>query len=190
MTQVGGVEGSESAVSGSRASISRRCLLQGIAAGGFGLGAAGLAGCAADPSAPGAAGLTTTPAAAPSPAPSNPSPSTPAPSSPAPSTPAPSTPAGAAEALVATSEVPVGGGVVLGNEKVVVTQPRAGQFRGFSATCTHQGCTVAGVDSGTITCYCHGSAFDAATGAVKDGPAKKPLPEVPVRVEGGAVIRA
>ena len=185
MTQVGGVEGSESAVSGSRASISRRCLLQGIAAGGFGLGAAGLAGCAADPSAPGAAGLTTTPAAAPSPAPSNPSPSTPAPSSPA-----PSSPAGAAEALVATSEVPVGGGVVLGNEKVVVTQPRAGQFRGFSATCTHQGCTVAGVDSGTITCYCHGSAFDAATGAVKDGPAKKPLPEVPVRVEGGAVIRA
>lgn len=179
------MEGSESAVSGSRASISRRCLLQGIAAGGFGLGAAGLAGCAADPSAPGAAGLTTTPAAAPSPAPSNPSPSTPAPSSPA-----PSSPAGAAEALVATSEVPVGGGVVLGNEKVVVTQPRAGQFRGFSATCTHQGCTVAGVDSGTITCYCHGSAFDAATGAVKDGPAKKPLPEVPVRVEGGAVIRA
>ena len=180
MTQVGGVEGSESAVSGSRASISRRCLLQGIAAGGFGLGAAGLAGCAADPSAPGAAGLTTTPAAAPSPAPSNP----------APSSPAPSTPAGAAAALVATSEVPVGGGVVLGNEKVVVTQPRAGQFRGFSATCTHQGCTVAGVDSGTITCYCHGSAFDAATGAVKDGPAKKPLPEVPVRVEGGAVVRA
>ena len=59
--------------------------------------------------------------------------------------------------------------------KVVVTQPTAGDFKAFSATCPHQGCSVGSVKDNVITCPCHGSQFDAATGEVKKGPATKGL---------------
>jgi Rieske Fe-S protein len=90
--------------------------------------------------------------------------------------------------LVSVDRVPVGGGVVLGKEKVVVTRPTADDVRAFSAVCTHQGCTVNSVADGTIDCPCHGSSFDAATGAVRHGPAARPLPEVPVVVRAGTVF--
>ena len=70
---------------------------------------------------------------------------------------------------IAAAEIPVGGGKVFEALKVVVTQPTAGDFKAFSATCTHQACTVAEVEDGVITCPCHGSQFDMATGAVKRG---------------------
>jgi Rieske Fe-S protein len=90
--------------------------------------------------------------------------------------------------LVALDQVPVGGGVVLGKEKVVVTQPAPDDVRAFSAVCTHQGCTVDTVADGTIDCPCHGSRFDAATGAVRNGPAARPLPKVAVVVRSGEVF--
>jgi Rieske Fe-S protein len=93
-----------------------------------------------------------------------------------------------AEVLAATADVPVGGGVIGGG--VVVTQPTEGEFRGFSSTCTHQGCTVASVADGVISCPCHGSRFSAEDGSVENGPATAPLPEVTVSVEGGNVVRA
>jgi Rieske Fe-S protein len=83
-----------------------------------------------------------------------------------------------------TTAVPVGGGVVLGERGVVVTQPNAGQFKAFSAICTHQGCTVAEVRAGTINCPCHGSRFSAADGSVVNGPAARPLKPVPITVAG------
>jgi Rieske Fe-S protein len=64
----------------------------------------------------------------------------------------------------------------------VVTQPTAGEFKAFTAVCTHQGCVVSDVADGTINCGCHGSKFDITTGAVKAGPAKEPLPEKKVTV--------
>jgi Rieske Fe-S protein len=82
----------------------------------------------------------------------------------------------------------VGGGVIGGG--VVVTQPTEGEFRGFSSTCTHQGCTVASVADGVISCPCHGSRFSAEDGSVDNGPATAPLPEVAVSVEGENVVRA
>lgn len=97
-------------------------------------------------------------------------------------------PTGGGGALVATSEVPVGAGVILEARKIVVTQPTEGTFKAFSAVCTHQSCTVASVKDGTISCPCHGSAFSAADGSVQNGPADRPLREVPVTVEDGQVV--
>ncbi|WP_052412489.1 Rieske (2Fe-2S) protein [Streptomyces mutabilis] len=92
-----------------------------------------------------------------------------------------------AQALVRTGDVPVGGGTVLRERKVVVTQPEEGDFRAFSAICTHQGCVVADVSGGTINCACHDSAFALTDGAVERGPATAPLPAERITVEGDAV---
>ena len=65
-----------------------------------------------------------------------------------------------------------------------------GDFVAYSAVCTHQGCTVAYQD-GDLACPCHGSLFDPAEGAaVVTGPATRPLPEIPVKIQGGEVVRA
>ncbi len=88
------------------------------------------------------------------------------------------------EPLAATSEIPVGGGTVFKDAKVVVTQPTEGDFKGFSATCTHQGCVVATVEDGTINCPCHGSMFSIEDGSVEGGPAPEPLPAVELTVDG------
>ena len=89
---------------------------------------------------------------------------------------------------VAKADVPVGGGAIIAAAKVVVTQPAAGQFKAFSSICTHMGCPVAEVADGTINCNCHGSRFDIATGAVKRGPATRPLPAKTVTVKGDRII--
>jgi Rieske Fe-S protein len=101
-----------------------------------------------------------------------------------------SAPAGAAPALAAVADVPVGGGVVLAAQGIVVTQPQAGTFKAFSATCTHQGCAVNEVKGGTINCPCHGSKFAVADGSPTAGPAEKPLPETAVAVQGSSIVLA
>lgn len=93
-------------------------------------------------------------------------------------------------ALAKVADVPVGGGVVLAELGVVLTQPKDGEFKGFSATCTHRGCTVKEVVDGTINCGCHGSRFRVADGEVSIGPATKPLPKVEIKVEGEEIVRA
>ncbi|MFD5147797.1 Rieske 2Fe-2S domain-containing protein [Streptomyces sp. NPDC058401] len=99
-----------------------------------------------------------------------------------------SAPAGNAKALVKSSEVPVGGGTVLKDEKLVVTQPTAGSFRCFTAVCTHSGCLVNKVADGTIDCPCHGSKFNDTDGAVAKGPATKPLAEKKITVSPAGEI--
>jgi nitrite reductase/ring-hydroxylating ferredoxin subunit len=93
-------------------------------------------------------------------------------------------------ALGSTSEIPVGGGKIFTSEKVVVTQPTAGQFKGFSAICTHLGCTVDKVADGTIDCPCHGSMYSVKDGHVVHGPAPKPLPAKQITVSGGKISLA
>ncbi|MBH0247580.1 Rieske (2Fe-2S) protein, partial [Streptomyces cavourensis] len=85
--------------------------------------------------------------------------------------------------LAKTADIPEGGGMVFAAQKVVVTQPRAGEFKAFSATCTHQGCAVKDVTDNVITCPCHNSTFDAATGSPTGGPATQPLPARQISVE-------
>lgn len=123
---------------------------------------------------------TTPPATAPRPAPTS------APAAAAPAKPAPVAPAGPPP-LASTSDIPVGGGTVFASKDVVVTQPTAGTFKAFSATCTHMGCTVASVSGGTINCPCHGSRFTVATGAVANGPAARPLPARAITVQGTSI---
>ena len=108
---------------------------------------------------------------------------------PAPSAAAPAAPSAASgTALTSTSDVPVGGGTVFADKDVVVTQPTAGDFKAFSATCTHQGCKVKSVADGNIVCPCHGSKFAIADGSVTNGPAKSPLPEKTISVDGNSIL--
>lgn len=92
---------------------------------------------------------------------------------------------------VNASAVPVGGGVILAAHLVVVTQPSAGEFKAFSAICTHQQCPVTQVSQGEIICPCHGSRFDITTGApTPESPAKLPLGPKPVTLAGDTVTVA
>jgi len=88
---------------------------------------------------------------------------------------------------VATDQVPVGGGVILGDQQIVVTQPEAGTYKAFSAICTHQGCTVAAVQNGSIVCPCHGGSFSIADGSVQGGPPPGPLDPKQVSVSGTTI---
>ncbi|MFE7750310.1 Rieske (2Fe-2S) protein [Streptomyces sp. NPDC057428] len=101
-----------------------------------------------------------------------------------------SAPASDGAELARTSDIPVGGGTIFKDRKIVVTQPKAGEFKAFSAVCTHAGCIVATVADGTIDCPCHGSRFGIEDGAVERGPATRPLPAERITVEGGAVRQA
>lgn len=94
---------------------------------------------------------------------------------------------GSARATVATSKVPVDGGTILPDEQVVVTQPAQGEYKAFSAVCTHQGCTVSTVKNGTIDCPCHGSQYSIKDGSVVQGPATKPLAAYRCKVQGSTV---
>jgi len=86
------------------------------------------------------------------------------------------------------SDIPVGGAVavMLNGSQVIVSQPTAGEVVAFSAICTHQGCIVVPEKKG-LTCPCHQSLFDTATGAVLQGPATDPLPPVTVTLKGDKI---
>ncbi len=100
-------------------------------------------------------------------------------------------PAGNAPAALAkTSDVPVGGGKIMTDKKIVVTQPTSGAFHAFTAVCTHAGCTISSVSGGTINCPCHGSRFNASNGSVVQGPAASPLAAVNIKVQGTSIVQA
>jgi len=91
----------------------------------------------------------------------------------------------APEVLTTTADVPVGSGVIVGD--VVVTQPEEGDFKGFSAVCTHTGCLINEVAGGTINCPCHGSKF-SLDGEVLNGPATRPLNAEAITVQGDSIL--
>jgi cytochrome b6-f complex iron-sulfur subunit len=94
--------------------------------------------------------------------------------------------------LAKLSAVPVGGGILVNRSqgKVLIVQPSAGTVKAYDPTCTHQGTTVNPPQGNVITCPNHGSQYNATDGSVKRGPAPLPLKEIPVRVQGDAVVMA
>jgi Rieske Fe-S protein len=91
------------------------------------------------------------------------------------------------DAIAKTADVPVGSGVIV--DEVVITQPAAGEFKGFSSKCTHKGCAVNKVADGTIDCPCHGSKFNL-DGTVAKGPATEPLETKAIAVQGDSIVLA
>lgn len=91
--------------------------------------------------------------------------------------------------VIALAKVPVGGAAsaTLDGKPVVVAQPKAGKVVAFSATCPHQGGTVAPGD-GVFKCPLHSSTFDETTGERLSGPATSGLTEIDVVVDGKNVI--
>lgn len=96
------------------------------------------------------------------------------------------------ETTIAVTDVPVGEATIVeaGSDggSVVVAQPTAGEFVAYSAACTHQGAKVKAAGGMSVRCPLHGSQFDAATGAVTNPPAARPLDEVAIRVEGSSLV--
>ncbi|MGE3810758.1 MAG: Rieske (2Fe-2S) protein [Candidatus Nanopelagicales bacterium] len=90
-------------------------------------------------------------------------------------------------ATVETADMSVGGGAILVDQKVVVTQPQAGVYKAFTAVCTHQGCVVSSINDNKIICACHGSEFSAEDGSVLKGPAQGPLAPRTATVSGDTV---
>ena len=91
--------------------------------------------------------------------------------------------------LASTADIPVGGGTVLTDKKIVITQPQAGSFHAFTAICTHLGCVVSTVSGGTISCPCHGSKYSSVNGSVVNGPATLPLAAVSIKVQGTSIVQ-
>jgi len=152
--------------------INRRRALAGSAA--IAVGVPVLAACSSDDS------TATDPADSPSPSDESPS---------EPSSDGTSTPDGA-EALASAADVPVGGCLVVTGAKVVVTQPTEGDFKAFSAVCTHQGCLVETSSDGEIPCPCHGSRFSLEDGSPTSGPATAALAPLEIAVDGDSIVRA
>lgn len=92
--------------------------------------------------------------------------------------------------LATTDEVPVGGGIILTEQKLVITQPTEGTFKAFTAVCTHQGLLVTSVEDGTIRCANHGSSYSVESGEVEGGPAPSALAPVEIDVQGDRILAA
>jgi cytochrome b6-f complex iron-sulfur subunit len=103
-------------------------------------------------------------------------------------------PAGGASsgAIAKLADIPVGGSASAkgpSGQPLLLGRPTATTVVGFSAICTHQGCTVE--PSGKqFACPCHGSVYDAFTGKNLSGPAPSPLHPFAVKVSGTDVVAA
>lgn len=93
--------------------------------------------------------------------------------------------------LAKLSDIPVGGtsAVTVDGQDILLARPTDGAVVAFSAICTHQGCLVSAAGS-EFDCSCHGSRFEAATGAVLEGPARRALDRIPVAISDASVVTA
>jgi Rieske Fe-S protein len=90
--------------------------------------------------------------------------------------------------LTTTANVKVGSGFIDTTAAVVVTQPTAGEYKAFTAVCTHMQCIVGSVTNHVIQCPCHGSQYSASTGEVIQGPATQALAAKTIKVSGDNIV--
>ena len=93
--------------------------------------------------------------------------------------------------LAKSADVPAGGSLIVTVNKApyALAKKADGTIVVHTAVCTHQKCAVAAAGA-ELTCPCHGSKFDAMTGAVLNGPAASPLAEVKVTESNGSIMLA
>ena len=98
------------------------------------------------------------------------------------------------QAIAKVSDVPQNSAKKFTNsgEQAVLVHLKSGDFVAYSAVCTHQGCIVDyQKQSSQLACPCHGSLFDPSRNAqAVNGPAQRPLPKIPIKVEGGQITKA
>ena len=91
--------------------------------------------------------------------------------------------------IVAASDLPPGRALRFadgnGNPAWLLHEPN-GDFRAFSAICTHAGCSV-DLSGGQFVCPCHGGTYSASDGSVLGGPPPSPLPALRIKVVSGDV---
>ena len=68
--------------------------------------------------------------------------------------------------VIKVTDIPVGGGKIYDEQRLVVTQPTAGTFKAFDSLCTHMGCVVTSIFAGKINCPCHQSQYSVVDGSV------------------------
>ncbi|HTU74996.1 MAG TPA: Rieske 2Fe-2S domain-containing protein [Trebonia sp.] len=101
----------------------------------------------------------------------------------------------AGTAIGAARNVPAGGSASFTDpgtgDPSIVIQATAGKFVAFDAVCPHAGCTV-GYDKAAarLVCPCHGSQFNAATGAVEVGPATRGLKPISIAEDSNGQLFA
>jgi Rieske Fe-S protein len=98
----------------------------------------------------------------------------------------------AAGAVVAgkTKDFPPNSGKIVrfGARPAIVVRLATGEFRAFSAVCTHLQCTVQyRPDLEVVWCACHNGRFDL-TGRNVGGPPPRPLDQLEVAVRGDDVV--
>jgi Rieske Fe-S protein len=77
--------------------------------------------------------------------------------------------------------------VRFGSKPVILVRTADGNFKAFSATCTHLDCTVQyRKDMGMIWCACHNGRYDLS-GRNIAGPPPRPLEEYRVTVQEGEI---
>jgi len=75
-----------------------------------------------------------------------------------------------------------------GSKPGILVQTSSGEYRAFSATCTHLDCTVQYMqDEKLIWCACHNGRYDL-TGKNISGPPPRPLEEYKVNVRGDEIV--
>lgn len=76
-----------------------------------------------------------------------------------------------------------------GSRPGIVVRTASGEWRAYSAVCTHLNCTVQyDSDERYIWCACHNARFDPDTGAVAGGPPPRGLDQFDVNIRGDDVV--
>lgn len=82
----------------------------------------------------------------------------------------------------------VGGAALIltANARFLVARTAPDAFVAFTATCTHQACTITGYANPRFVCPCHGSTFDTS-GRPVSGPAPSPLQQYATSFSGNVL---